>query len=71
MALVEACGLGKLSKRICQGIFLRRLQLNVKGLTASKLDVVEQLALVLTVTIILLQETQCQSVGKVVLKTMS
>ena len=41
--------------------------LNIAGLIASKLDVVEQLALEYNVTIILQQEIHCQCLGKLVL----
>ena len=50
-----------------QGLPLRILQLNVEGLIASKLDIVERLATEHNVTIILLQETACQTVGKLII----
>ena len=37
-----------------------------RWLTASKLDIVERLAIQHNVTIILLEETHCQTVGKLV-----
>ena len=65
----EATPAGKMAKkkRIRQGLPLRILQLKVEGLTTSKLDIFERLASQHNVTIILLQETHCQTVGKLVI----
>ena len=54
-------------KRIRKWLPSLILQLNVEGLTASKLDIVERLATQHNVTIILLQETHCQTMGKLVI----
>ena len=43
------------------------LQLNVEGLTNAKLNIIEQLAYKNKVKVILLQETHCQTVDKLVL----
>ena len=65
----KATPAGKMAKKksIRQGLLLRILQLNVEGFTATKLDIVERLATQHNVTIILLQETHCQTVGKLVI----
>ena len=65
----EATPAGKMPKKKStrQGLPLRILQLNVEGLTASELDIVERLATQHSVTTILLQETYCQTVGKLVI----
>ena len=65
LSLSAVPSLGKRrKKKNTPGISLRILQLNIEGLTASKLDIVKRLALEDNVTIILFQETHCQSVRK-------
>ena len=54
-------------KKIWQRLPLRILQRNVEGLIVSKLGIVERLAIQHNVTIIFLQETYCQTVGKLVI----
>ena len=54
-------------KSIWQELPLQTLQLDVEELTASKLDIVEPLTTQHNVIIIFLQETHCQTVGKLVI----